>query len=361
MENSLNRKTYQRLITALCIVTAVRWALYLTGGGWVPDYGVFYAAAQFAYTDPSLIYDDFAMLEAQDWMEGVGPRPWAYPPSTLLLFLPFGLLPFLASYFAFMAFSMSAFFWAAKPYVEKAWPILLCADPVLFTLWSGQVTFIVGALILSGLTRLPHLSGGILLGIAAALKPQLLVLAPLCMIAGGHIKALIGSLVSGTIVGLLSFVLGIGLWFDWLESMPRFVETVQGMDILHRAVTPTGFLWHLGISGPVQWAVTITTCLFTAVAAWMIFHTTQDPRIRLVAMIGGGIWWSPYAMNYELAILCPVAAYLVAKASMVRAVTGIPLLFGLGWVAPLASFFFTGSNLVLEFLNGSRRRRSILA
>ena len=339
-----------RFVLVLVGFSLATYAVILTTHLWWPDFTVFHTAAQFAMVDPKLIYDDEAMRQAQLWLGDDGPRPWAYPPSALLQFLPFAPLPFPVAYTVYLLLTFGFFLWVARPYAGSAWPLLLASSPVLYAAWSGQTSFLVGGLILAGLARLPRLSGGVLLGIAAALKPQLLVLAPLCMIAAGHYRALAGSIVGGAGVGLASFALGPSLWLDWLDALPRFVETVRSMDILNRAVTPTGFLWNLGLPA---WPVVVPLGALTIYAAWTIFRRSDDKRLQAIVLIGGGLWFSPYAMNYELAMLAPMAAYYAMNGPFKSRLMSIPVVFMHGVAAPMASFLFMGFHLA-RIVTGSR-------
>jgi len=59
------------------------------------DYSCFWAGAKTSLTQPSLLYDFKHNTDVQGWP--LGPRdirPYIYPPSALLVFIPFALAPY---------------------------------------------------------------------------------------------------------------------------------------------------------------------------------------------------------------------------------------------------------------------------
>ena len=71
-----------------------------------------------------------------------------YPPHSLFLFAPFGLLPLWPAYFAFNLLGLALFYWSARPYLPDDFPpyLPLCTPAALFCLYYGQTGLIVGAL-----------------------------------------------------------------------------------------------------------------------------------------------------------------------------------------------------------------------
>jgi hypothetical protein len=372
------RSTLPRIFAFCCALVLLKWAIISLTSEWFPDYTVYWAAARLALVNPSLIYDDLAVTITQGWIIELrtGLRPWAYPPSALLPLLPFSGLPFKWSFAAFTGLTFAAFLIAAKSLLGERWKagiaLVAFSDAVLFGAFNGQMTFLIGALVIGGLLLLPKrpLMAGVLIGIAAALKPQLLVLAPLALIACRQYRALWGALAGGGAMGLLSLPLGISLWLDWLKSLPKFVETVESLDIWDRGVTPSAMLWNLGIEGPVQVAVSLLFAILAAIAVWNVFRSTVDPSTRLVALVGGGLWCSPYAMNYELAILMPAAAGFLLRGARgvgpmsLAIVSGMLLIVDGPWAPPAALAFILlvlKDHLAAGWIDLSRLRFALAA
>ena len=66
---------------------------------------------------------------------------------------------------------------------------------VAFAAFCGQVTFLLGALVMTGLVvnKERPITAGVLFGLAAAVKPQLLMLLPLALIAEGRWRTIIAT------------------------------------------------------------------------------------------------------------------------------------------------------------------------
>jgi hypothetical protein len=137
------------------------------------------------------------------------------------------------------------------------------------------------------------------------LKPTLLIIAPIGLLAGRHWRALIGATVTVTLVAMVSILLfGLAPWLAWFEALPRFREIFDTSPPLYRnGITPYAFALYWGLSAKwVTWAMLPLAILGTAV----VFARSDDWRARMAAAVGGSLLVSPYAMNYELAALAPV-------------------------------------------------------
>ena len=187
----------------------------------------------------------------------------------------------------------------------------MLAPPVMLVALVGQTSFFVGGLALAGLSRLraDAIGAGILLGLAATIKPTLLILAPLALLAGGHYRALAAAGASSVAVILVS-ILGFGLdpWLAWIEAIPRFQAVFMAEQSLVRtAVTPYALAARFGVASPL---VLILCGGAALVAVVLVFRRSEDVAARSVALLGGALIATPYAMNYELALLAPAVMSL---------------------------------------------------
>ena len=341
------------LFLLLCALCAPNWPRSFVERNLPADFSVFWAAAQLALQAPALIYNDVAVtLKQADAIGGVvGIRPWAYPPTALLPLLPFGALPYAAALILFVTASLGLFLLATRPLFERrkllALGLIILSQPVIFAALNGQMVFVVGALVISALIWLPTapVRAGILLGIAAAIKPQLLVFAPLALLACREYRALGASLCAGGGMVLISLLFGPERWIEWLAALARFRDTVESLDILYRNVTPTGMLWFLGATGPAQWIANLAFSLVGGWIVWRVFRQSIDVPTRLLAMVGGALFAAPYAMNYDLVLLVPAAVAFIVRdhdprASLLPMATGGLLLVSDGLWAPAATMLF---------------------
>ena len=347
------RKFLPILFLLLCALCAPNWPRSFVARHLSADFSVFWAAAQVALDAPELIYNDVAVTAKQADAIGAvaGIRPWAYPPAALLPLLPFGALPYGAALILFVTVSLGLFLLSTRVLFERrkllALGLIILSQPVIFAALNGQMVFVIGALVISALIWLPTapVRAGILLGIAAAIKPQLLLFAPLALLADRQYRALGASLCAGGGMILLSLMLGPERWVEWLAALARFKDTVASLDILYRNVTPTGMLWFLGVTGPAQWVANLAFSLVGGWIVWRVFRHSIDVPTRLVAMVGGALFAAPYAMNYDLVLLIPATvAFMVrdhdSRASLLPLAAGGLLLVADGIWAPAATMLF---------------------
>ena len=317
----------------LRVVVLAAGVLYLTAEAWDHanrilayqplgiDFMPMWAAAREVFSHPGRVYDFVGLTRFEHpLMEHFrGLRPFVYPPSALLAFLPFSALPFDVANLLWTGLGLVAILWTmfarlGAPRVLTLVGMALTPASVL-VLVTGQVTFLVAALSVAGLYALksrPALAG-VLFGLAGALKPQALVLLPLALLATREWRALFAAAATVGLAGLVSALLfGIGAWLDWMAAVPRFQRMVMGAYALQRGmITPTalGHTMQLDPGALDTWRLVFG--VGAAVMVWMVFRRSADPARRLAALLGGGLFVTPYAMHYDAALLAPAAALML--------------------------------------------------
>ena len=280
------------------------------GDDWAP----LWAAGRLAWAEPSRIYDFAFVTRQQPGLVHPGAvRPFIYPPTALLLFSPLALLPFGLSLALFITTSAAAL--ARASLNLGAQPLLLAfAPPVVLAAIAGQPNLLVTALIVYAVLLLARSESkaGVLLGIAAAVKPPLLILAPLALTAGRHWRSMLWA--GGTLlaIGFASILmLGFDAWQSWLASLPKFQALITGYEpLLRNTVTPNATAVRLGIDP----LIPSLLCLgVTGTVVTLAFNQTTDSVTRLVVLIGGSLLVTPYGMNYELAALAPAVASMAIR------------------------------------------------
>jgi hypothetical protein len=256
-------------------------------GHGAPDFYVFWTAAQHwqAPYDPAPI----AALEASLHLKGVW--PFAYPPTFLLLVRPFALLPLTLAYPLWTGLSCAAFFHAAAQVVKPvmATALLALSPVVFFSAELGQTSLIVGAATLAGWrwrdTR-PVLAG-VLFGVAACIKPQALLLAPL--VFWGRWRMLSWMALTGVVfVAASTLAFGAERWIEWRQALAAFNAVAPGAD----RANPSAL-----IASP-WWAAIVA-----AFGLWL-----GASQRNLVGLVGGAFCLTPYAHAYDLAPLAPLGA-----------------------------------------------------
>ena len=284
---------------------------------YVGDFTVFWTAAR---VDPSIIYDLEAISHAQAPLLGgdFGARPFVNPPSFLPWLEPFSWLPFYPAFALWTLLGLTAFVAAARRFVD--WnhiPLILVAPPLVLAVVAGQVSFFVAALAIFAITQLekrPILAGA-LLALAATIKPQTILLAPLALIAGGYWRALISTLVTGAAIGGVCVLLqGPQLWLDWVQAVTGFTDIAKRYYLMRRGGTPSNLMYLLGVTGPVAEIFIWTMRAFGVALVIAVFRAPRDDLNRVTALFAGSLLCIPYAMPYEtIALLIPAAVWLLGK------------------------------------------------
>lgn len=285
------------------------------GTGLATDFAVLWAAHQVA--NP---YDIVELrgaiglvveLPETDW-------PYPYPPTFLLLTAWFKLLPFGAAYLLWLSLSGGALAAAARHPIS---PLLLFSPWVIYGLMAGQTSLVLGALILFGLVLLDRpVWAGVLLGLAACIKPQLLVFAVIGLAFASQWRALAAMMICGVSLALVSEIT-YGAFVAWLDLMPRMMEYTDSIGS------------HLDLPG---WPLKIGVAVAGLPLLWLAFRRGKADEKALTA--GGlAILCMPHSLWYNAAVIAPallsvamrrfwpLAVFLLFKASSLLIVLTVGL------------------------------------
>ena len=267
-----------------------------------PDLTAFWTGARFAVSHPHDTYNWVAVTAAQmNLRPPVGPLPFFYPPSALPFMAPFGLLPFWPAFWLWTLLSVVAFGAAARR-ITSGWPLVFVAPHVVLALILGQPNLWIGALLIWGTTllRTRPVIAGVLLGVAAAIKPTFAIMMPVALLAGQHWRAIAGGIAGFCAMLLLSLPFGPFLWRDWASAAggASKVASGYGLDVL--GASPMMALKVLGL--PFYLHV-----IFVALAIWLVWRAfrTEDVKKQVLILITGTLLATPYALRYELGMLAP--------------------------------------------------------
>jgi hypothetical protein len=286
-------------------------------GQWRPDFTPLWAGAR--SLNP---YDIWTVTRLQAFMfDASKPLPFLYPPSSLPIFYPFGLLPFPVSYALWTVLSLGVFWSAARQVTDRPWLTFL-APPVVYSVYIGQTALVTGAAIIFAVAELPKrpLLAGTLFGLAASLKPQAALLAPFAMVVGRHWKALAAA--SGTWLFLAASTAN--LWLDWWQVIRVFPAILNRYYpyIWSYGATPSIFAKALG-SPPEPFVVAgIASGL---VIVWKSFRS-NDTQTRIIGLATGTLLTLPYAMAYDISVMVPAYIGRLRKDPLKGAIIALPML-----------------------------------
>ncbi|HEX4079671.1 MAG TPA: glycosyltransferase family 87 protein [Rhizomicrobium sp.] len=149
---------------------------------------------------------------------------WNYPPLFFAVTALLAAMPYLASFLGWVISTCSAYAVTIGA-ISRRWEGVLgaCASPViLLTAFGGQNGFLSAALLGGFLLFLPTrpVVSGVLLGLLTY-KPQLGILIPIALIAGGQWRALSSAAVTAALAaGLAALAFGPGVYASFLHSLP---------------------------------------------------------------------------------------------------------------------------------------------
>lgn len=268
------------------------------------DYIVYWTAARFPM---ARIYDVQALTNAQRWyIPFLGQlRPFPYPPSFLPWIAPFGHVPFVLSGVLWVLLSAALYLGAARLLARgPAMLIAAATRPVLEAAFDGQSVLLAAAFLIGGVASLHKrpLLAGALLAVAATIKPQMALMAPLVLISGRHWRALGSAMATGLAIGASCLLAqGADVWLAWIRMDRNLLSILGTGDVLHFGITPylTGSL-----------ALTVLGAMLGLACAW-IGGRSDKPHLTLAGVAVGAVLCSPYALMYDLVTLVPAAAVML--------------------------------------------------
>lgn len=294
-----------------------------------PDFSMLWTGGRFAFERPADLYNEVEFTLAQAWVHSRSglPLPFVYPPSALVLFAPFALLPFWVAYWTWVLLT-AIVFWTAARRVTSGWaiPLALVSPQVVLVLLLGQTTLFVGSAVIWGLSLLrtkPFLAG-VLLGVAAAVKPQSLLLAPVALVAGCHWRSIAGAAIGGLGMALLSLPFGAQLWLDWGNDVVGFSTIIDAHGLNRFGATPAMAAYALGLETIARRTLQAIGIAIGIIVVWRGFRT-NDLGVRILCLVFGSLLASPYAIRYELAMAAPVLAAALLSSNIRGFLVGIPL------------------------------------
>jgi alpha-1,2-mannosyltransferase len=285
------------------------------------DGAIFYTAAHAWFTgNLGHVYDQVWLKDTlnatfKHWL--THPLPWPafhYPPTWLLLLVPFGAIPFIAAYvsgqiltFAALVLALlKAYGWRQRFWLTSA--SLLLSPAASNNVLSGQNGFLVCALFVAGFAFLdaqPLLAGAIL-GIAS-FKPQICLMLPFALLGARNWRAIAGVALSSISLALLSLIVfGPDIWRQWLTLMlhPRSDVAITGVD--------WGQMWDLsvftcaqvlGASKGLANLCQAVAALAAGLSVYVSFRRNLAADLRFAVFLAASVVAAPHVSPYDMIIL----------------------------------------------------------
>jgi hypothetical protein len=303
-------------LIAVFVASHIHHRLDPAGSPLFYDFSAFHQAAQFAdHGRAAAAYDDKAMIGAeQAAFPGTTARlPWNYPPSFLLMLMPFGAMPYMMAWLAWSLTTFGAYALMAQRLAAPGQRYLaLLAPGAAINILVGQ-NGLVSAAILGGgamlLERRPIL-GGLILGLISY-KPHFALLVPLALIATRQWRALAGAAASSLVLALAAaVVLGAAPWIAFLHKAAQPASLIASSSSAWRTIPSVMVMARtLGVDAGLSSLLHWSAAALAAGACLWIWRKTGDGRLRAGALAAATLMITPYLRVYDLALLTlPIAA-----------------------------------------------------
>jgi alpha-1,2-mannosyltransferase len=318
--------------------------------GLFPDFLVFYAATQ-AYLEGklALVYDSAAFTQFQNTLFFPGHllqplhfRPFFYPPTWLLMLLPFGLLGLTKAYGVFMALTAAAATASEGRRDRWGWLAVVTSPAAVWVVLAGQNTFLSAALLYAGLRLLDRspAAAGVLLGVLSY-KPQVWVLVPLALLAARQWHTLlwtIGTVATMSLLSLAAF--GFDFWLAFVEASREAVSAPVVDEMFQR------FFMHMttllaaariaGLPPALAAVIQLGGAALSIAAVWLAFRRPGNGEARIAVLVTATFLVSPYTLNYDLLLLMPAAVALFRQATVAGFYPLERLVYPILWLIPTA-------------------------
>lgn len=245
---------------------------------------------------------------------------FSYPPVTLLLCLPLAGLGFLAGYVLWLAAGAlaGATLLARTLGWRQAWFAALAAPAAYVNAMSGQNGAFTAALAGGGVLLLeshPLVAGALFGGLC--FKPQLAVLVPVALAAGGHWRAFLAAAAASLMLAAASALLfGVPAWTAFLHNAPINARLMEhGVNFWHRMPTVFAAARLAGAGVAASYGAQVVSTLGAALLVARVWRTGATLTLRGAVLIFATFLATPYAWDYDLVWLTLAVAWVAIEAA----------------------------------------------
>ena len=244
---------------------------------------------------------------------------YGYPPVAMLLSAPLAGLPFMAALALWTVGGMGlcAFALSRRTEWRWAWRAAIGSPAAFLNFMGGQNGYFTAALLGSGLLlveRRPVLAG-VLLGLLCY-KPQMGLIIPVALLAGGHGRAFLSAAVTVTaLVAASAFFLGLDAWNGFLVQMhfQRVLIMESNNLLVHRMPTVFCMVRLLGGGVGAAYGAQIVSALPAGVIVIILWWKNCALNVRVAAAALAAFLVTPYAWDYDMVVLIFAVVGLVQE------------------------------------------------
>ena len=283
---------------------------------------------------------------------------WSYPPHLLLLVWPLGGLPYGVALTVWLAGTLAFYLAAAQCWLgpgERLLGLLLLAlaPASVLNVAVGQTGFLTGALLLQGLWWLDRrpLAAGLCFALLTV-KPQLGLLIPIVVLAGGYWRVFFSALVGTLALAVLSLlVFGAESWVAYLtETAARQRWILENGEGIFTLMMPSAFMSArlAGLEAPLGYALQALVTLGVGAGVFALWRRRERRMRACAAVMLGAVLASPYAFNYDMTVTSAAVLLVVLRLSVDSdtARLGRALMFAV-WLLPMLVVFLNNAGVAL--------------
>ncbi len=321
------------------------------------DFAVFWAAARLALDGSAIAAFDWrAILAAESLTHENGDYIyyWLYPPSLHIIITPLGAIGYTPAFLLFtlagmLLYSRALIVWGREN--EAARTLAFASPAVAAAIFFGNLALLWVAVLLFALRDLRdgrELRAGLLIGLLTV-KPQLGILIPVALLAGGYSHAFRSATISvAAIVGVTIPVFGIGYWVEFARAMAQMTEIIANAKstpaLFHMStITRTMITWYAfarenGVGHHAALVLQLTVFLAAAASVWAVWSRPVRFEFKAAVLSVATLLCTPYAFLYEL-VLAVAAAFFLAIAGAWHSREG-RLLVAVLWLLPVPNVVY---------------------
>jgi hypothetical protein len=292
----------------------------------------------------SWLYDIDLFIAQQRQLLGpqAGGHGYLYPPQSILLIWPLGLLSYGWSLAAWLLIGFGLYLWASFAGLWRWFKVaaLTLAPATFANAMFGQNGFVTAALLIGGMRLLERapIAAGILFGLLT-FKPQLGVLVPIALIAAGAWRAFAAAVVTTVVLmGLTTGLFGMDIWSSYIDFISGFKTALmeRGAGIGYgKGTSPTMMARMMGL-GPIAGSVIQAVfSLGAAVAVYWAFWPPRGGPLAIAVLAVVATLATPMAYVYDMTIVSVAVILIYDVASRDRFLPGESAALALAWLSPL--------------------------
>lgn len=260
------------------------------------------------------IYRPEAFVAFEQGLAGAGAdlglRLWAYPPHSLLLVPPFGLIGYFEALALWSAVGLAVLGWGARRlgfgWLETA--VIVLSPAAQTCVYSGQSGNLAAGLLLLALSARRPVDGvSVVAAAVLTIKPQTGFLLPLLWLVQRRWWAIVATgVLTVLLAGLSVLVVSTEAWRDYLG------ETLPLLDLLERhgsgvfmLMIPSAFMSFRILTGDGDLAALLHLVFAAGVLGFLVWRliAVRDAMAQNALLLVATTLVTPYLHTYDLAVL----------------------------------------------------------